>query len=298
MGRRVIVTGGSGKAGKFVIQYLVERGYTVLNLDTIANHELPCRTLLTNITDGGQVFSALSSYLGVDENGPSLEPYRVDAVVHLAAIPRMFAVADPEVMRVNVLGTYNVIESAHKLGIRKVILASSEAAYGFAYSERIRNPSYFPIDESHPLAPTDAYGLSKLLNEEMARALSARTTCDVYALRIGDVIVPEDYRKFNDWFQDPGSRQRIFWSYIDARDLGQVVQLAIEKNGLGFQVFNAANDHTSSDMPSADLVAKYFPNVPMKSAIERYETLLSNRKIREVLGFRENHSWHNYVRKA
>ena len=298
MGKRVVVTGGSGKAGSFVVRHLIEKGYSVLNLDVTVNPALPCRTLLTNITDGGQVFSALSGYLGLDDSGPSLEPRRADAVVHLAAIPRMFAVADPEVMKINVLGTYNVIESALSLGIRKIILASSEAAYGFAYSERIRSPSYFPIDESHPLAPTDAYGLSKLLNEETARALSARTACDVYALRIGDVIVPDDYRKFNDWFRDPGSRQRIFWSYIDARDLGQIVHLAIEKDGLGFQVFNATNDHTSSDLPSADLVAKFFPNVPMKSAIDRYETLLSNRKMREVLGFRENHSWRKYVRQA
>ena len=298
MTKRVIITGGSGKAGRYVVEHLVEQGHTVLNLDVAVNPALPCRTLVTDISDAGQVFSAMSSYLGTDDTGPSLEPQRADVVVHFAAIPRMFAVADPEVMRVNVLGTYNVLECAQALGIPKIILASSEAAYGFAYSQRIMTPSYLPIDEDHPLAPTDAYGLSKLLNEETARALQRRTGSDVYAIRIGDVIVPEDYAKLTQWFQTPESRQRIFWSYIDARDLGQIVHLAIEADGLGFQAFNAANDHTSCDLLSKELIARYFPTVPIRHEIGPYETLLSNRKVRKVLGFRENHSWRKYVENA
>ena len=297
MTKRIIITGGSGKAGRHVVEYLVGQGHTVLNVDATVNPALPCRTLVTDVSDGGQVVSALSSYLGRDDACASLEPQRADAVVHFAAVPRMFAVADPEVMRVNVLGTYNVLECAHALGIRKIILASSEAAYGFAYSPRIVMPSYFPIDEDHPLAPTDAYGLSKLLNEETARAVHRRSGLDIYVIRIGDVIVPEDYAKFRQWFEMPESRQRIFWSYIDARDLGQIVNLGIETDGLGFQVFNAANDHTSSNLPTEELIARYFPTVPVRQVVDPYETLLSNHKVRDVMKFRDNHSWRTYVEK-
>jgi len=295
MAKNIIVTGGSGKAGRYVIEYLVARGHTVLNLDNRANDSLPCRTLLVDIRDGAQVFSGISSYIGEEDPARSFSGRRVDAVVHLAAIPRMFAVADPEVMRVNVLGTYNVLEAARKLGIPKIVLASSEAAYGFAYSQQIRSPLYFPVDEEHPLSPTDAYGLSKLLNEETARAFAGQYRADIYALRIGDVVVPEDYAKFRGWFRTPESRKRIFWSYIDARDLGQIVHLAVETGELGYQVFNAANDHTSSDLPNEVLLARHFPSVPLKRGIGPFETLLSNRKVRDVLGFREEHAWRNYV---
>ena len=295
MTKRVIVTGGSGRAGRYVVQHLLDNGYCVLNLDRTLLPVSACRTLLTDITDGGQVFSALSSYMGFTDNEALLRPQLADAVVHFAAIPRMFAVADPEVIRVNVLGTHNIIEAALKLGIRKIILASSEAAYGFAYAEHLLKPNYFPVDEMHPLAPTDAYGLSKLLNEETARALAARSGCDMYALRIGDVVVPDDYQKFTKWFRDPGARQRIFWSYIDARDLGEIVRLAIENDGLGYQVFNATNNLTSSNVPTRDLLARFFPSVPVKRDLEKFETLLSNGKIREVLGFQEGHSWRRYV---
>ncbi len=65
----------------------------------------------------------------------------------------------------------------------------------------------------------------------------------------------------------------------------------MEKDGLGFQVFNAANDDTSAALPSAELLKRYYPNIPVKRELGEFETLLSNRKIREVLGFKAAHSW-------
>ena len=91
-------------------------------------------------------------------------------------------------------------------------------------------------------------------------------------------------------------RKRIAWSYIDARDLGQICHLCIEKDGLGYQVFNAANNTVSANTPSKELAKRFFPNVPFTREIGEYESLLSNRKIREVLGFKEEHDWRKYVR--
>lgn len=298
MAKHIVVTGGSGKVGTYVVQCLASQGHTILNFDSRANASLPCRTLIGDIRDGAQVFSGLSSYIGEEDPARPFSGRPADAIVHLAAVPRMFAVTDPELMRVNVLGTYNVLESARKLGIRKVILASSEAAYGFAYSEQIRSPAYFPVDEEHPLAPSDAYGLSKLINEETGRAFAAQYPADIYALRIGDVIVPEDHARFKEWLRAPEGRKRIFWSCIDARDLGQVVNLALERDGLGFRVFNVTNDHTSSDLPNEVLLSRYFPGVPLKREVGAFETLLSNRRIHEELGFREAHPWRKYVAGA
>ena len=253
------------------------------------------RTVLADITQSGQVFNALSSYMGLHEFDPSLRPQPVDAVVHFAAIPRIMIVPDNEVFRINALGTYNVIEAAVTLGIRKIVIASSETTYGVVFANEPRDPAYFPLDEDYDVDPMDSYALSKVVNEKTARAFALRSGFDIYALRIGNVIEPHEYELFPKWFADPGFRKRIAWSYVDARDLGQITRLAVEKDGLGYQVFNAVNDETSSDLPTRELLARFYPDVPLKRDLGEFETLLSNRKARDVLGFRPLHSWRRYV---
>ena len=106
----------------------------------------------------------------------------------------------------------------------------------------------------------DSYALSKIVNEKTARAFALRSGADIYALRIGNVIEPHEYETFiPKWRADPEFRKRIAWSYIDARDLGQITDLAIAKDGLGFQIFNAANDDTSADLPTQELIDRYYP---------------------------------------
>lgn len=295
MAKRIIFTGGSGKAGRHVVQYLIEQGHQVLNLDTRPLDNPKVRTLITDITDSGQVFNALSSYTGLHEFDPSLRPQPIDAVVHFAAIPRIMIAPDNELFRVNALGTYNVIEAAVKLGIRKVIIASSETTYGLVFANEPRSPRYFPLDEEYDVDPMDSYALSKVVNEQTARAFALRSGFDIYALRIGNVIEPSEYKLFPGWFANPGFRKRIAWSYIDARDLGQITLRAIEEDGLGFQIFNAANDDTSSDLPTRELIDRFYPGVPLKRELGEFETLLSNWKARDILGFRSEHGWRKYV---
>ena len=296
MPKRIMFTGGSGKAGRHVVQYLVDQGHQVLNLDTKPLDNPKVRTLITDITDSGQVFNALTSYMGLHEFDPSLRAQPVDAVVHFAAIPRIMITPDNEVFRVNAMGTYNVIEAAAKLGIRKIIVASSETTYGLVFANEPRDPTHFPLDEEYDVDPMDSYALSKVVNEKTARAFALRSGADIYALRIGNVIEPHEYEAYiPKWRADPEFRKRIAWSYIDARDLGQITDLAIAKDGLGFQIFNAANDDSSADLPTRELLKRFYPDVPVKGELGEYETLFSNRKIREVLGFREKHNWRKYA---
>ncbi len=296
MPKRIMFTGGSGKAGRHAVRYLLEHGYEVLNLDTKPLDNPAVRTLVTDITDSGQVFNALSSTMAGHEFDASLTPQPVDAVVHFAAIPRIMLAPDNELFRVNTLGTYNVIEAATKLGIPKIVIASSETTYGIVFANEPREPDCFPLDEDYDVNPMDSYALSKVLNERTARAFALRSGADIYALRIGNVIEPHEYDGYvTKWKADPAFRKKIAWSYIDARDLGQITRLAIEKDGLGFQIFNAANDDTSADLPTAELLKRFYPNVPVKAELGEYETLLSNRKIRDVLGFRQEHPWRENV---
>ena len=298
MSKKIIFTGGSGKAGKHVVQHLVEHGYNVLNLDTKPLDNPKVRTLITDITDSGQVFNALTSSIEVHEFAASLRAPRIDAVVHFAAIPRVMLVPDNEVFRINTMGTYNIIEAAEKLGIRKTIIASSETTYGLVFANEPRDPAYFPLDEDYPVNPMDSYALSKICNERTAHGFQQRTGADVYAIRIGNVIEPHEYANFPTFFADPGFRKRIAWSYIDARDLGQIIRLSIEKDGLGFQIINAAQNDCSSDLPTAELLRRFYPNVPVRGPLGEFGSLLSNRKAREVLGFEEQHNWRKYVAAA
>ena len=191
----------------------------------------------------------------------------------------------------NVQSTYNVIEAATKLGIRKIVTASSETVYGVCFAEGERDFTSFPVDEDYDVDPTDSYGLSKVLGEKIARSFASRSGADIYALRIGGVVEPQDYARFPEFLADASKRRRDGWTYMDARDLGQIVDLCIEKDGLGFQIFNAVNDNIVADTPTAEFLKKHAPDTPITRSMDVFEGPISNRKVREVLGFRQVHDW-------
>jgi nucleoside-diphosphate-sugar epimerase len=296
MTKRIIFTGGTGKAGRHAVPHLLAKGYKVLNVD-LKPLDLPgVNTLITDITDNGAVFNALTTHFGFDgfdEGRPAAAP---DAVVHFAAIPRVLIEPDNVTFAANTVGTYNVIEAAMKLGVRKVIIASSETTYGVCFAEGDKDFHSFPLEEDYDSDPQDSYGLSKICNEKTARAFAMRYNADIYALRIGNVIEPHEYDAFPGYIANPMSRKRNAWSYIDARDLGEIVHLCLQKDGLGYQVFNAVNDTITTCMPTEEFLKKYCPNTPITRPMGPDEAPISNRKAREVLGFKESHPWRNYVK--
>jgi len=295
MSRRIVFTGGSGKAGRHAIQTLLAHGHQVLNVDLRPVAIAGVNTLITDLTDSGQVFNALTTHFGFKDFEHGKAPRAPDAVVHFAAIPRVLIQPDNVTFTANVASTYHVIEAAMKLGVRKVVVASSETTYGVCFAEGDKDYHAFPLEEDYDSDPMDSYGLSKVVNERTARAFAARYGADIYALRIGNVIEPEDYARFPEFIADPMSRKRNAWSYIDARDLGEIVQLCLERDGLGYQVFNAVNDTITADLPTREFLARYCPHTPVTREMGEFEAPLSNRKLREVLGFKEAHNWRRYV---
>ena len=296
MGKRIVFTGGSGKAGRHVVPYLVAQGHQVLNVDLVPMACPGVNTITADLTDSGEAFNALSMHFGFDGLKTGKGPAQVDAVVHFAAVPRILIRPDNATFA-NTLSTYNVVEAAVKLGIRKIVIASSETTYGVCFAEGDKDYHSFPLTEDYDVDPMDSYGLSKVVNEKTARAFAMRSGADIYALRIGNVIEPHEYDVFPEFMADPASRKRNAWSYIDARDLGQIVHLCVEKDGLGFQIFNAVNDTITAWEPTQPFLERWAPGTSITGEISGFRAPISNLKIREVLGFREEHDWKQYVRQ-
>ncbi len=293
---KIFVTGGSGKAGKHLIQYLLEKGYSVVNADLVPLVMNGVDNINLDITDSGQVFNALSGYANIPELklGEGIKNFK--AVVHLAAIPRILVKPDNETFRINTLGTYNVMEAATKLGIKKIIFASSETTYGFCFAQGNPIPKWLPIEEDYETSPTDSYGLSKVLNEKTGKSFQKRTGIDIYALRIGNIIEPDEYHRFEEFCQNPSIRLRNLFNYIDARDLAQAIELCIKKDGLGYEVFNVTHNINSVSLTTEEIIKQFFPNVKMRRDMEKYESILSSKKIRDVLGFNPAYDWKKYLK--
>ncbi|WP_040949877.1 NAD-dependent epimerase/dehydratase family protein [Gorillibacterium massiliense] len=278
---KVVVTGGSGMLGRWVVRHFVEQGYDVLNVDTKKSEEQLCPSLIVNLEDLGETYSALAG---------------ADAVVHMAAIPAAHIYPPEVTFRNNVMSTYNVLEAAAGLGIRKVVLASSESSYGICFAVHPFGPQYVPMDEEHPQLPQDSYGLSKVVNEKTAEMFNRRTGMQVVSLRLGNVIPPEWYSRFPDFMNKPEERERILWSYIDTRDAASACRLAVEAEDLGAVALNIAADDSSMAIASRELMAARYPEVTdFRAPLEGHETLLSNEKAKQLLNWAPKYKWREQV---
>ncbi|WP_299051015.1 NAD(P)-dependent oxidoreductase [uncultured Nocardioides sp.] len=293
---RIFFTGGTGKAGKYVVEHLLEQGHQVTNADLEPLGLDGVDDLRVDLTDVGQVYSALTapSNQGQLDAEPYNPPY--DAVVHFAAIPRPMLESDSETFRTNILAHYNVLEAATRLGIRKVLFASSETTYGICFAQGDRKPLYVPVDEEHPTVPEDSYAMSKVAGEAVAQSFQQRTGADIYGLRINNVIEPHEYEEyFGDYLKDPSLRRRNVFAYIDTRDLAQLVRRALETDGLGYEVFNVANADMSVAAKTDEILRDFYEGVEVRRELGPDETFYSIEKARRVLGYSPEHSWRDVL---
>ena len=280
---RIIITGGSGKAGHWIVKHFVEEGYDVINVDTRRPAVALCRTIVADLTQLGQVVAAFSPH-GTGNRASYA------GVIHMAAIPRAHENPNDEIFRVNSLTTYNVLEACGLLGIKKAVIASSESSYGICFADKFFEPQYLPIDEAHPQLPEDTYGLTKVVNEATAAMFHRRDGTQIISLRIGNVVCPEDYAGIKARFNHPEDRLRILWSYIDSRDLAIGCRLAFEKSGLGCEAVIIAADDSSSNIPSQKLIKKYLPGVKdFRRPLTGRQALISNARLKKLLGWKQQH---------
>ena len=279
---RIAVTGGSGKLGRAVVAHLAEHGYDVVNLDRAGPpQDVPGDFVRVDLTDYGQTVQALTS---VEDRYD-----HVDGVVHLAAFPAPGLVPNTTTFVDNITVTHHVFAAARAAGISNVVWASSETVLGLPFDTP---PPYVPVDEEYHPRPESSYSLAKTLEEEMAGQLCRWDPgLKMIGLRFSNVMYPGDYAEFPSYDADPWLRKWNLWGYIDARDGAQAVRLALEHEATGRDIFVIANADTVMSTPSAELVARVFPDVEVRGELEGTQTLLSIDKARRVLGYEPRHSW-------
>jgi nucleoside-diphosphate-sugar epimerase len=274
---KIVVTGGSGKAGRGVVRDLLEHGHEVRNVDRVPSPEsngtdAPAPFLPADLTDFGQTLEALDG---------------AEAIVHLAAIPSPVHATPDVVFRTNVTSTHTVFAAAQRLGVGRVVWASSETTLGLPFD---RPPDYAPVDEPH-VRPESSYALSKVLGEEMARQFSRWSGIPIIGLRLSNVLVREDYDRFPTYWDDPHARKWNLWSYVDQRHVAESVRCALAADVQGADSFIIAAADSVMKRPSRDLMEEVFPGVPVADDLPEHGTLLGIDKARRVLGYDPRWSW-------
>jgi nucleoside-diphosphate-sugar epimerase len=270
---RIVVTGGTGKGGRWVVRDLREHGHEVVNADLMSDGAPNYEFILTDLTDAGQVHDVVRG---------------ADAIVHFAAIPAPGLRPDNETFRINTVSTWNVFQAAVAAGVGRVVWASSETVLGLPFD---RPPDFAPIDETITPRPESSYALSKLVGETLAEQLNRQSGIPFVGFRISNIMEPPDYDRFPTWQDDARVRKWNLWGYVDARDVATACRLAAEGDTTGAEVCILAAADTVMNRDSADLLAEVFPDVPLQRPIVGRESLLAIGHARELLGYAPAHSW-------
>ena len=277
---RIVVTGGSGKGGRWVVRDLREHGHDVVNVDLIPDGSPNDLFLLTDLTDSGQVHDVVRG---------------ADAVVHFAAIPAPGLRPSGETFRINTLSTWNVFHAATAAKVRRVVWASSETVLGLPFD---RPPDFAPIDETITPRPESSYALSKLVSETLAEQLARQTGTAFVGFRISNIMEPADYQRFPSFQGDARLRKWNLWGYVDARDVAAAVRAALEADTTGAEVCIIAAADTVMVRDSADLMAEVFPDVPLRREVRGRESLLAIDRAAELIRYRPAHAWQNELATA
>ena len=283
--KKIVVTGGSGRLGHFVIRELLTHGYEVLSVDRVAPAVKSCPSWIADLRHCGDLYEALRDALGV---------------VHLGAYQAPNLVPDAETFGNNVTSTYNVLRAAADIGATNIVLASSTAAFGFIYAKTLWAPDYLPLDEQHPSKPRDSYGLSKVVGEQIASSFSfAQSDLTISSLRFPGINFDLSYESFKERWRNPAARASGFWTYIDARDAAAACRLALEAKFQGHEVFIAAAPTSSMKQPTLDLVQEFLPRgARIKEFPNKHWSCVNSTKAATTLGFTAQHVWQNYLGKA
>lgn len=250
MSARVLVTGAAGLVGTAVLDLLAAAGVPVTALVLAPAPSLKADRIVTgDATDPAVVRYALQD---------------VEAVIHLAAIPRPGGDPDEVVFGHNTRATFTVLDQAGRAGINRLAYASSYAICGLPFARRALRLPYLPIDTRLPLQITDPYALSKRVDEATAEMVALRYGVTVVGLRLPFVGTPDDrLPQLATRLRDhPETGAADVWSYLDARDAARALVAALRPERPGCHVVYVAAPETLAARPTEWLLDTFHPGVP------------------------------------
>lgn len=274
---RVVVTGGSGCAGRWVVRELLGSGYEVVNVDLVAGERVEAPFVRADVRDYGQTLSSLEG---------------AQAVVHLAAIPNPLRYPPEVLFSTNVLTLWNVLQAAEVLAIDRVVLASSINAIGATFCHELVSPLYFPLDEEHPTRAEDSYALSKWVGEQVADGFARKRAVQIASLRLHglwDDARLEELRKHP--ITDPSVRAKNFWGYVHLGDCARACRLALEAQWQGHEVLFINARDTVLSIPTSEALTRIYPNVPLRQEIGEFRGVISTAKAERLLNWEPLRSW-------
>ena len=275
MTSRALITGCNGLLGTAIVRQLNEVGFTTIGITKDKESPSLCsQTFFGSATDQELISEAM-----VD----------IDAVIHLAAIrtPRN----DPPrvIFEKNSVSSFNVLTTAAERDVKTIIHASSISAIGYSFSQTPLAPAYLPIDDDHPCRVSDAYGLSKVVDEQTVRYIQRRYHSKIYAVRfpfVGDaeVLLPERAAKIAN---DSNFGSNEFWSYLDIKDAVALTETLINENPvLADPVFAVVAPNTLAKIPTEELIQRHFPDLQDRPTFKEFEGVFTPSKILEKSSFR------------
>ncbi len=284
MTKEIAVTGGNGRLGRVVVERLLQAGHRVRSLDRAAPVVDPAAGLPAPASAPGENLSIHDADLN---DLPALtELLRgCDAVIHLAAFPGPHGPPPGAVYANNTLTHYNVLYAASALGIAKVCLASSINALGGIDSRRGRF-DYFPVDERHPTYNEDDYSLSKWVGEIQADSFARRFPgMTISSLRFHALVDSylKDHSHTKATAEDGTARGLWGWTLIT--EGARACELAITADFKGHEVFFIVAPITHSSIPTLELAAYAYPEVPIRADLSGHTSFYDSSKAGRLLGW-------------
>jgi UDP-glucose 4-epimerase len=282
---KVVVTGGAGKLGRSVVDRLAKHCHvTVLDI-AAAPSGLPKGVdyISASITDYEAIKRAFQSQ---------------DAVIHLAAIPNPRTAPAPVTFNTNVQGAWVVMQAAEDAGVRRVTVASSDSVFGLSYNPPDWPPKYLPVDEAHPLRPTEFYSLSKRVTETIAESFAARRKVEVLGIRPVHIVFPPEYPELKARGSDPQNYH--FWAYVSPEDVAQGFHKTLEIDYRGYDLFTISAGDGLNTKPTLEFAVERWGKQPEIRRPAYYKTnplasVIDITKAREILGYEPTISWRDMV---
>lgn len=277
----ILVTGGSGHIGRSIVAELVTAGHQVLVADRQAAEGLGTPFQLVDLEDLDQVLRVAR---------------HCEAIVHAAAIPRPGGCPDHVLFRTNMMTLFHVLEACRMLAIPRFVWTSSMSVFGFPFNPRPIPLSYLPIDDAHPQDPQEPYALSKALGEQLVASYAARCELTAISLRVVWAHTPATFvRDLVPFWQNPAAGAANLWSYVDTRDCGRAVTMAVACSTPGHHACLISAADTCMPVPTHQLVEQYLPGAPaFPSARASHAALFDTAQARMLLGYEPAYHWRMY----